>query len=249
MRHQTVGSIVHLAYHLGPSACSIHRRAGRQKGARHVKLVFSSVVLVVTLGAFGCGTPAGGAQASGAQAGNAAARESIVKAQRAQASQRAYVVNTTMTLETGVSANTMLSYVAPDRYHSMDLDGPQMQVIRIGDRGWMRAKDDPWQPEIVNTANTLRRLRGPVAIDDAGYTVDSAQALGAGNHPREPTDLYEYVVKRDAETARVKMWVSKRSGLPISYEADVTNGTQREKSTWHVQYDDTIKIDPPAGAR
>jgi hypothetical protein len=203
-----------------------------------MKSTLAGAVLALALGALACGAPAG----------NPPARDSIASAQRAQAGKRSYVVNSTLTLDTGVSANALLAYVAPDRYHSSDLDGPMMQVIRIGERGWMRAGDDPWQPQIVDTAAALRRLRGPVAIDEAGYQLQSAQSLGPGNHPREPTALYEYVVTRDAETARVKMWVSNATGLPISYEAEVTNGTSREKATWHIQYDDTITVEPPSGS-
>lgn len=185
--------------------------------------------------------------AAHAQAIDPAARAAVIAAQQEQAARKAYrVVSQTTDLVHKHSASEMLAYVAPDRYHSMDLDGlVQLQVIRIGSKGWMRARSEPWQPEITDSASVLRWFRGPAAIDDAGHTLLEARALGEADLRGARTRMYEYALARDADRLRVKMWVAVATGLPVKFEADVKRGTSHDRVTWDIEYDDTIQIMPP----
>lgn len=182
-----------------------------------------------------------------AQKVDTAARAAIVKAQQAQAAKPSYrVVQRTKRGATGELISAELIYVAPDRYHMRDLDGIlEAQVIRIGAEGWMRTKGYPWGTELVLSVRGLQWFRGPYALGSAGFTLVDAKALGAEEQPRGMTKTYEYTVRDDNETLRVKMWVLDATGLPIRYEGEHRMRTDTDGVRWDIAYDEPLKVDRP----
>jgi len=182
-----------------------------------------------------------------AQKVDPAARAAIVKAQQAQAAKLSYrVVNQTTRGDNAETVKAELIYVAPDRYHSKDLDGVvRAQVIRIGDSGWMKFGNEAWQAELFASSRTMRWFRGPIAIDDKEYKLLEARRLGSDQQPGGKASAYEYVVAKDDETLRVKMWVLDATGLPIRFDGDHRMGKDKDLVRWDVVYDEPLKVEPP----
>lgn len=183
-----------------------------------------------------------------AQTIDPAARAAILEAQRAQAAVSGYGVNAvSVDLVRGHSTLPgRMVHVRPDRYHYSDSES---QTIAIGARSWIRGAQGRWELVDFDASRLMRNLSGPFRIDEDGYQLREARALGSGEHPREKTRRYEYVVANEEaqETMRVKVWVSVGPGLPIKYQAEHTLGRDRSRVTWDIDYDKKYRVDPPAG--
>jgi hypothetical protein len=180
-----------------------------------------------------------------------AARSAIVKAQHAQESIRAYTVaNRSTDLPAGPTLSSTLIFVSPDRYHAIDHQGARpMQTIRVGEKGWMKLGDGPWEPEVMDSMGILTRLRGPTAIDDPRYELREATVLGARDLTGVKTFAYEYVVAGRGETSRIQLWVSTETGLPVRFEEEFANSVVKQKVSWEIEYDASLSVELPTPRR
>ena len=180
-----------------------------------------------------------------------AARSAILMATRAQASMKAYrVVNRSTDLPDGPTLSSTLIFVSPDRFHQTDHEGNRpMQTIRIGERGWMKFGSGAWEPELMDPMSILNRLRGPTEIDDPRYELRAATALGALDLNGVKTVGYEYTVVGLGETSHVQVWVSTDTGLPVRFEAEFANSVVKQKVSWEIEYDATLRVEPPTPRR
>lgn len=185
-----------------------------------------------------------------AQTVDAASRAAILRAQQAQAAQRAYSVGLTMTTTErpdGIApvemASSRLVHVAPDRYHHWETSGVfPHELVKIGTEIWSRNDARSWKPEM--DASTWGVLRSPPALDAPGYRVTEAIRSAPAEVNGIRCARYQYALAKGDETYRVTMWVSPTLNLPIKYTA---TGTLVGKGlwTWEIVYDSALTVERP----
>lgn len=186
----------------------------------------------------------GWGQVSGAPAN---ARSAILKAQETQASMPAYKVEYRANdLPNGETLTSTLTFVSPDRYHSVDHEGPATEVIRIGKSSWVKFGPRAFERETFDSLGILTRFRGPTLINDPRYELKDARALGPAMVLGRETLTYEYTMSGRGETSRVRLWVARDTGLPVRATDEFTNEVVKQRISWDIEYDATLTVTPPS---
>jgi hypothetical protein len=213
---------------------------------RSLRLVWSGIRLVVVAASLELAVAAQTRAEQPAEGVDAAARAAILKAQQAQARQRAYSVGLT-TRQAGQTGVGRLVYVAPDRYHYRDMLTVLLtEMVRVGKEDWSRNAGDAWTPSGLASSRMFREFQSPPRIDAEDYRVTEARTLPPAEVNGTTSATYQYVVARDDETWRVTMWVQPPLNLPVKYRASVERGGDRSTQTWEIVYDDTLTVPKPA---
>jgi|CXWL01.1.fsa_nt_gi hypothetical protein len=175
------------------------------------------------------------------------ARSAILKAQETQASMPAYKVEYRANdLPNGETVTSTLIFVSPDRYHSIDHEGPATEVIRIGKSGWIKIGHAAFERETFDSLGILTRFRGPTLINDPRYELMDARALGPAKIQGRETLAYEYAMSGRGETSRIRLWVARDTGLPVRATDEFGNDVVKQRISWDIEYDATLTVTPPS---
>ena len=117
-----------------------------------------------------------------------------------------------------------LEYVAPDRYHIIQLGGPAsgMETIMIGKNTYMKT-GSVWRKFPMDVGSSIPNLRDT-------YTEEGLKSLtnvkydGDGDADGKPALMYSYKNTKVDTVFTSKIWVSKDTGLPMKVVVDYESG-------------------------
>lgn len=135
-----------------------------------------------------------------------------------------------------------MEFVAPDRYHMTGGRGPEMFIV--GDDGYMNMDGRMTKiPVPVGKIVSQFRNENYQHMEENGMSVTD---LGDDMVDGEAAHAYGYTMTKPV-AADAKVWVSKKSGLPLQVESN--GSAMGVKSTTRVRYSDfddpSIKIASP----
>lgn len=139
-----------------------------------------------------------------------------------------------------------LEYVAPDRYHVINLAGPAggMETIMIGKNTYMKT-GGTWRKLQVNLGGSIPTMRDSFT-EEGLKTLTDVKFDGDDSVDGKPALLYSYknTVPNVNTPITSKTWVSKDTGLPMKIVVDYSSGPLKQMT---VKYDTETKltIEPP----
>jgi hypothetical protein len=176
--------------------------------------------------------------------GDGSARDAVLKAVQAQRNAKAYRVH--ITLNNGTIQN-VLEYVAPDRFHLTSSSGSE--TIIIGDKTYQRLKGGKWMLFPVNIGSIVAEFRDPKYLDQLTQQLTDVQQVGTDTLNGAAMTVYTYKTDQKAGdiavTSTVKLWIGVSDGLPHKQETQNHIGEVASNGVNTIEYDPSIKIDPP----
>lgn len=195
-------------------------------------MIRRSAVVAVALAALAAPASANPAAPSGAALG------AIVKAEAAGAASARRIH-----YRTGEGTGELVSIVVPPDRVQVLL--PESGLVRIGGEVWWQHRGR-WLAGPSALTETIASYLAPLRADDWRADVQGAVALPDEKAEGRTERVYEYSVSRAGQSSRVRVWVDARSGLPSRYRREWTEGGAAHSESWSVEYDPSLRIDPPS---
>jgi hypothetical protein len=184
-----------------------------------------------------------GPTASAAQS-DSSARDAVLKAMRAQRDAKMYRVH--MTLNNGTIQN-VLEYVAPDRFHLTSSNGAE--TIIVGDKTYQRQKGGQWVPFPIDIGSIIAQFRDPKYLDQLAQGLTDVQQVGSDTLNGMKMIVYTFKTDQKAGdiqvTSTYKLWIGASDGLPYKQEVQSHIVEIASNAVNTIEYDPSIKIDPP----
>ena len=174
----------------------------------------------------------------------------IAQALKNQQAAGPYRVKTTIDSAEGkmeMSAEVKL----PDQLRMItNVSDQKMEMVFVGSKGWMKM-GDTWSETPLKLGDMLGQMN---VMSAQILTETSSNAAKVGNETvnGQETVVYSYdmdmnkssSMKMDMKSA-VKIWVRTSDGLPIKQEVSGEAMGVKSVSTQEIEYDPSIKIEPP----
>lgn len=179
-----------------------------------------------------------------------APNEVLLAAMRRQLKSGPYRTKTVVTADKSTS-EIVGEIVPPDKMRmTLDAGGTMIEQIYIGDKGWIK-NGGKWTASPGSVAAVLRQFSEEYVADMAN-TISDVKLAGADVVDGAPTMAFTYnmdmnkstTMKADVKSS-VKVWIRVSDGLVVKQEIDGQAMGVKSHSVQTVQYDPTIKIEPP----
>lgn len=139
----------------------------------------------------------------------------------------------------------------PDQLRMItNVSDQKMEMVFVGSKGWMKM-GDTWSETPLKLGDMLGQMN---VMSAEILTETSSNAAKVGNETvnGQETVIYSYdmdmnkssSMKMDMKSA-VKIWVRTSDGLPIKQEVSGEAMGVKSVSTQEIEYDPSIKIEPP----
>lgn len=148
--------------------------------------------------------------------------------------------------QNGQTTKVVIEHVAPDRWHIVPPQGPE--IIAIGDDTYMKM-GDAWQkaPAGVNFSSILKNFTRTATSEEIAKDVTSLTKVGTQTLDKTPTVIYQVVSNIQGLKNTSKIWIGQRDNLPYRLESTSEVPQQKGEVTATVVYDYSanIKIEAP----
>jgi len=166
---------------------------------------------------------------------------------RKQISSGPYRLKTTITSD---KTTTQMDgeVIPPDQMHmQMNTAGNTTEFIYIGDKGWMKAGDQ-WVASPISGGEIMKQVMQ--SVDEFAPTISNVQYVGEESLDGKSAKAYTYHMELPADKGGVKsdakVWIDAATGLILKSESTGEFGGVKSSTVQTIEYDSSIKIEPPA---
>jgi hypothetical protein len=164
---------------------------------------------------------------------------------RAQLGAKAFRSRTLFTPQDGPEVRIVGEYLMPDRVRLLR-DREETIAIR-GHGTFTRRGNQAWQKSPSDVSDLILNFSDARIVEqlDRDFVKSDCRLLRNDTTAGKATSVYQYKVGASDWSSINQVWIGTADGLPYRVELDSIHGGKKSKTVQVIEYDATIRIEPP----